>query len=694
MERPIFPFTALVGQSAMKKGLLLNAINPRIGGILIRGEKGTAKSTAVRAFSRLLPAIAVVADCPYNCAPDDPDACERCAERQARGEVLSPRRRSVPLVNLPVGATEDRVFGTLNLEQAIKFGERAFEPGLLATANRGILYVDEVNLLADHLVDSLLDAAAMGQNYVEREGISVRHPSQFILIGTMNPEEGDLRPQLLDRFALCVAVEGPRDPAERAEVVRRRIAFEIDPERFIARWQDEEERERARIQAARRLLPEVQVADEQLELIARICAAFAIDGLRGDIAFYKTAQALAAYDGRRLVTAADIREAAELALLHRRRRQPFDDPDDDQGLLDQVFQKASEKSGVGDSSSGPGAPASQSTEGTGGSGSFPFPIQGGGEKEMGGTFSSDPPDHGAEASPSAERSARFAPSASFRVRQLMPKLRNTSGATVVGRRTTCVGDGQGRYARARVPSNGLKSLRDLALDATLRVAAPRQPARRSAQSAGPLLRITETDLRERVYERKIGNLILFAVDASGSMAARKRVVAVKGAVLSLLLDAYQKRDRVGLVAFRGTAAELILSPTNSVERAGRALRALPTGGRTPLAHALRTCLDTLRRPSGRARGYVPWLILVSDGRPNVPLREGDALADVCHVAEQLRASGVRALVIDTEEGPVRLGLNRRIAAALGAEYLRLEELAADAIETAVKRRVAFGGSGG
>lgn len=685
MERPIFPFSALVGQSAMKKGLLLNAINPRIGGILIRGEKGTAKSTAARAFSRLLPEIAVVADCSYNCASDDREPCEKCAERRARGEALPLRRRPVPLINLPVGATEDRVFGTLNLEQAIKFGERAFEPGLLAAANRGVLYVDEVNLLADHLVDGLLDAAAMGQNYVEREGISVRHPCQFILIGTMNPEEGDLRPQLLDRFALCVTVEGPRDPAERAEVVRRRIAFETDPEGFIARWQAEEERERARVQAARKLLPEVQVADEHLDLIARICAAFAIDGLRGDLALYKTAQTLAAYAGRHLVTASDIREAAELALLHRRRRQPFDDPDDDQGLLDQVFQETSEGLGEG---------ASPSPTVANGGGSLASSLRPEEGHEVSYSPSSDCPDHDTEGSPNTEPSAPFPPSASFRVRRLTPEIRVTPSAAALGRRTTSVGDGQGRYARARVPSNGLKSLRDLAFDATLRAAAPRQLARQTVQPGDPLLRVTETDLRERVYERKIGNLILFAVDASGSMAARKRMVAVKGAVLSLLLDAYQKRDRVGLVAFRGTAAELILPPTNSALRAERVLRVLPTGGRTPLAQAFRLCAETLQHPSVTAQGYVSWLILVSDGRPNVPLREGDALADACRVAEQLRASGIRALVIDTEEGPVRLGLNRRIAAALGAEYLRLEELAADAIQTAVRRRVVFGGSGG
>ncbi|MBX5493585.1 MAG: ATP-binding protein, partial [Chloroflexi bacterium] len=334
--RPVFPFTALVGQEQLKRALVLTAINPRIGGVLVRGERGTAKSTAVRALANLLPDIAVIADCRYHCDPAAPEGwCDDCRARFPDGAAPPVAHCRVPLVALPVGATEDRVLGTLELERAIQSGERHFEPGLLAVANRGILYVDEVNLLPDHLVDVLLDAAAMGVNYVEREGISVRHPAQFLLVGTMNPEEGDLRPQLLDRFALAVEVAGLRAPAERAEVVRRRIAFEADPAGFAAAWEATEAAERARILAARALLPRVVLDERMLGLITQLCCDFAVDGLRADIVMYKTAITLAAYAGRGRVIEADVREAAELALLHRRRRQPFEQPELDHEQLDE-----------------------------------------------------------------------------------------------------------------------------------------------------------------------------------------------------------------------------------------------------------------------------------------------------------------------------------------------------------------------
>src|SRR5919199_2896298 len=334
--RPVFPFTALVGQERMKRALILNAVNPKLGGVLIRGEKGTAKSTGVRGLASLLPEITVVADCPYACDPDDHGAaCESCTERPDPTAT----RRKVPLVELPVGATEDRVVGTLDLERAIQEGKRHFEPGLLASANRGILYIDEVNLLNDHLVDVLLDAAAMGVNYVEREGVSVVHPSQFILVGTMNPEEGDLRPQLLDRFALAVEVEGLGDPQARAEVVRRRIAFEQDPVGFLADRRQEELAERLRIGRAQELLPEVQLDDRMLRLITQLCVDFEVDGLRADIVMYKTALTLAAYSGRRVVDEGDVRDAAELAVLHRRRRQPFQQPQLDREQLEQKIKE-------------------------------------------------------------------------------------------------------------------------------------------------------------------------------------------------------------------------------------------------------------------------------------------------------------------------------------------------------------------
>ncbi|MDP8922920.1 MAG: ATP-binding protein, partial [Chloroflexota bacterium] len=337
MKRPVFPFTALVGQERMKRALILNAVNPSLGGVLIRGEKGTAKSTAVRALANLLPEIDVVVGCRYGCEPAVPDdLCAGCAERPA---PLPTATRQVPIVNLPVGATEDRLTGTLDIEAAIAEGARRFEPGLLAAANRGILYVDEVNLLNDHLVDVLLDAAAMGMNYVEREGISLAHPARFILVGTMNPEEGDLRPQLLDRFALAVEVEGLPARAERAEVVRRRIAFEDDPTAFAARWQAEEAAERECILRARALLPSVVVDDQMLDLIAHLCADFQVDGLRADIVMYKAAATLAAYAGRARATEADVRDAAELALPHRRRRRPFEQPRLDPGDLDRSMQE-------------------------------------------------------------------------------------------------------------------------------------------------------------------------------------------------------------------------------------------------------------------------------------------------------------------------------------------------------------------
>ncbi|MDE2843329.1 MAG: ATP-binding protein, partial [Chloroflexota bacterium] len=323
-REPSFPFTAIVGQTAMKRALLLNTVNPRIGGVLIRGKKGTAKSTAVRSLAALLPEVTVLQGCPFSCTPEARQGlCQWC---ESGSNDNPPVSHQVRIVDLPVGASEDRLVGSLDIEQAIKTGSRSFEPGLIASAHRGILYIDEVNLLNDHLVDVLLDASAMGRNYVEREGISVSHAAEFILVGTMNPEEGDLRPQLLDRFGLAVEVDGIMEAAERREVVRRRMAYESDPFDFMDRWQEEEGRERDRLIRSRELLEQVSVSDEMLGLITDICAEYQVDGLRGDIVMYKTASTIAAYDGRTEVDVEDVREAAVLALLHRQRRQPFQQP--------------------------------------------------------------------------------------------------------------------------------------------------------------------------------------------------------------------------------------------------------------------------------------------------------------------------------------------------------------------------------
>jgi len=321
----IYPFTAIVGQERMRRALILNAVDPRIGGVLIRGERGTAKSTAARGLAALLPKVKVVKNCRFGCDPDQPSSwCTECRERAAKsGQALPYELKPIPFINLPVSATEDRVVGTLDIEQAIQKGERHFEPGVLAAANRGLLYIDEVNLLDDHVVDVLLDSAAMGMNIVEREGISFTHPARFILVGTMNPEEGDLRPQLLDRFALSVEITGIRDARERVMIIEHNLAYEHDAEAFHKQWEPHEEKLSRLIERARTLVDKVSYTRRDLLSIAALTASLNVDGHRADLVILKAARAHAAYEGRESITDRDIALAAELALPHRIKRGPF-----------------------------------------------------------------------------------------------------------------------------------------------------------------------------------------------------------------------------------------------------------------------------------------------------------------------------------------------------------------------------------
>lgn len=332
-----FPFTAIIGQEEMKKALVLNVVNPRLGGVLIQGEKGTAKSTAVRALADLLPPRLCIKGCKFHDDPNDKSNwCDECHEKY---DNAAPETEELPMkvVELPVSATEDRVVGTLDIEAAIKEGKRSFETGILADANRNILYVDEINLLDDHVVDVLLDSAAMGINTVEREGISYSHPARFSLVGTMNPEEGDIRPQLLDRFALSVYVAGEKDLDKRAEVIKRRLEYEDDPEEFIRKWEEEQQNEVHRIQRAMKLLPQVTTSNEILRMAARISITLGVDGHRADIVLIKTAETLAAVAGHTEVTKEDLREAAHLALPHRMRRRPFEEQKLDWENVDKVI---------------------------------------------------------------------------------------------------------------------------------------------------------------------------------------------------------------------------------------------------------------------------------------------------------------------------------------------------------------------
>ncbi|MGO0123103.1 putative cobaltochelatase [Desulfothermobacter acidiphilus] len=663
MKRLVFPFTALIGQDKMRLALLLVGVNPRLGGVLIRGEKGTAKSTAVRGLAALLPEIEVVDGCPCNCDPFQPreELCPFCQERLARGEKLVPVRRKVPLVELPVSATEDRVVGSLDWEHALQEGERRFAPGLLAQANRGIIYVDEVNLLDDHLVDVILDAAASGINAVEREGIAFSHPADFILVGTMNPEEGELRPQLLDRFGLCVPVESVTDPAARAAIMRRREEFEADPESFHQRFSQAEADTREKLGRARRLLPQVLVRPEAVELAVTLAQQANVAGHRAEIIMVQAARALAALEGEKEASEEAVRRVAEFVLFHRRRETPPPPQEEE----------APEPPSPGETEQEP-EDSTQQPEST--------PPQLEGDRTMGEEDPASKSKEGeAEAPPPGKAEERvFAVGKPFPVRRIERdrdrQLRQGSGR----RSRTRTPSRSGRYVRAVFP----RGRGDIAFDATLRAAAPHQPRRRRE---GVAVAIEPGDLREKEREKRIGNFLLFVVDASGSMGAQQRMVAAKGAIFSLLLDAYQKRDKVGMVVFKGERAEVVLPPTNSVELAHIQLKAIPTGGRTPLAAGLLRAYEVAQAHLRRDPDQTPLIVIVSDGRANVTLGGGNPWEELERLAALLREEErIKTLVVDVEqEGFLRFGLARRLANMLGAHYYPLEELKAESLLAAV-----------
>ena len=640
-----YPLSAIVGQEDLKLALLLNAVSPEVGGVLVRGEKGTAKSTAVRALAKLLPPIRVAAGCPYSCDPEDPNP--ECPAGPHAADAPA-EERPVRLVELPVGASTDRLAGTLDIEKALAEGRKAFEPGLLAAAHRGILYVDEVNLLSDHLVDLLLDVAAMGTNHVEREGVSVRHPSRFILVGTMNPEEGELRPQLLDRFGVTVEVSGSPDPTERVEVVRRRLHYEADPAEFAAKWSGADARLALSVEAARQRLPGVSLGEETLVAISTLCADLGVDGLRGDLVTAKTARALAAWDGRDVVDLEDVKRAALLALSHRRRRGPFEQP----GVDPQEIEDALSGPEPPDDNPGGGAPPDDGGDGP----------DGGPSQEHRGSEPSE------ARTGSGERG--HAAAEPFRPVRLEREDKGRGGP--LGRRSRSVGE-TGHPVGDR---ESVGNPADLSLAATVRAAAPHQKGR---GRRGPGLVVKPGDLRENVREGREGNLILFLVDASGSMAAKKRMSAVKGAVLSLLGDAYQRRDKVALISFRGETAQVLLPPTSGVELAASRLEDLPTGGRTPLAAGLARAAEVLQREGMRDGERRPLVVLLTDGRAT-------SGPDPRGAAAGLRSFGAASFVVDTEEGHVRLGMAAEVAGAMGARLLRLEELRAESLVELVERR--------
>ncbi|HZQ78466.1 MAG TPA: VWA domain-containing protein [Acidimicrobiia bacterium] len=613
-----FPLSAVVGQDDLKLALLLHAVDPRLGGVLIRGEKGSGKSTAARALATLIGAGA-------------------------------------PFVELPIGATEDRVVGTLDLEGALLEGRTRLRPGLLAAADGGVLYVDEVNLLADHLVDVLIDAAAFGVNRVERDGLTAEHPCRFVLVGSMNPEEGELRPQLLDRFGLAVEVRAPRQPDQRAEVVRRRLAFDADPAAVADRFAAEEDGLRRAIAAARAIAADVAVPDDVLTFTSRLCAELDAEGLRADLVLARGAAALAALEGRGEATADDVARLAPLALAHRRRRGPLDSPGLDPDQLEQALERAA------------------------------APPPDGGDQE-GAPAPLDPPGSDDDRSASGPGSGGRPPAAPAPGISVALRTQRPSG--VLGRRNRGPADRGGIVAARPSPA-----VTDVALAATVQAAAGRRAADPGA-ATGPL--VERGDLRQAVREARTANLVVLCVDASGSMGAERRMEAAKGAALSLLLDAYQRRDRVAVVTFAGDEARVALRPTGSVEVARARLRDLATGGRTPLGPGLAAALDVARSARHHDPDRRAVIVVVTDGRATSAGRAAsgrspaDPVAAALAAGAEIAAAGIESLIVDAEDGDVRLGLARRLAEAMGAHYNALPELAAGSLARAVTRIVAPG----
>ena len=647
----VFPLSAIVGQETLRTALLLNAIDPRVGGVLIRGEKGTAKSTAVRALASVLPQLEVNDGCRFSCDPSDPGSwCVECRERRSAGP-LGKSRRDARVVELPVSATEDRLVGTLDLEHALKHGERVFEPGLLASANRSILYVDEVNLLDDHLVDTLLDAAAMGVNTVEREGVSFSHPARFILVGTMNPEEGDLRPQLLDRFGLCVDIKGVREPESRVEIIRRRRAFEHDPEAFAEVWGQSEQATRDLIRGARLRLETTGLPDEIMYAIANLALTAGVDGHRADNVMARAAVALAALDGRTEATLNDVATVAPLVLAHRVRRTLFDEPKLDATALAALVNRSLGLDGDNDEEpSASGSPGEGQTS--------IFDSLG---ASLADSSSSSGISHGLEQT-----------------------LDRTRRALDGRRQQTVSADRRGRYVRAE-QSAGDGASGDIALDATIRAAAPHQGDR--SDDGGLAISVGPDDVRHKIRTRKVGASIVFCVDASGSMGAANRIDAAKGAVLSLLGDAYEKRDRVAVVSFRGDTAEVVLAPTGSVELAKLRLKSLPTGGATPLAAGILRSLELLAAETRRRAETVPWLVIVTDGRANIGVANGSGSEDALKAAARIREASVNSILIDTASNAGGGRAAREIARAAGGDYVHLESLEGSRLSRAVRDRI-------
>ncbi len=629
LKNNLYPFTAVVGQEEAKKALLIALVNRRAGGLLIGGAKGTAKSVLVRSVQSLI--------------------------------------GSQKMLTLPLNVTEDMLFGSIDLEAAVSLGEKRFSPGILARATDNILYIDEANLLRQELLTAALDANRAGINNVERDGISCSHEVRTTIIATMNPEEGTLPGHILDRFGMYADMQALQDIGQRVEVIQRDLAYSKNTLVFCEQYAEATAAMAAKVKAARKLLPQVEISEAMLMLAAQLCSQAFCAGHRAEIYLLEAARAIAALADRSYVLPQDVEEAAQFVLPHRMRKPPEQQPEQSGQQDEQDSEDCADDNDDNENEQ-------QDSQ-------LPPPSLDNGDASEDAANDEQEQDYQDEQQNQLEN--KLAPEEqladvdkSFRLpKMLLDMGKDQSVRRGSGKRSITRTDlKQGRYVRAELPK---AKVEDLAFDATIRAAAPYQRLR---EANGCALNIKEEDLRQKVREKRIGNTFLFAVDASGSMGARERMRAVKGAIFYMLQEAYQKRDRVGMIAFRRDRAEVLLPITRSVDMAQKRLAQLPTGGKTPLADGLALSLQTLAMLNKRDSELKPILIVVTDGRANkVAAEEKDPVAAAVAIAEKIAKAKITSVVIDTEADFIKLGIAKKIAVAMGANYYTLQKLSKENI---------------
>ncbi len=703
LKNLIFPFSAIVGQDNIKKALILNAINPSIGGVLIKGDKGTGKTTAVRALADLLPSIKVVKGCPFNCDPDDKSPmCDSC-----KSENMEVEEKKMRVVELPLGSTEDRVVGSINIERALKEGTKALEPGILAEANRNILYIDEINLLDDNLVDVLLDAAAYGMNVVEREGISLSHPSRFILIGTMNPAEGELRPQLSDRIGLHIIVHSIMNINDRVEIMARREEFEKDPDKFVEKYKEEQQRILENILNARKLLKNVKIFDDLMKAIAHVCVNIGVDGHRADIAILKTAKTIASYKNHLEVTYEDLEEAM-LLVLGERLPKSFGEQ-----KIKQMLQKAisdiekekeekkecenRENENQGDEQSDENENQNQEND----SGLEEEPSEenvensengnqsGEGEEETEELKGDITPDENPDGESEEEDKVNVSPrpieqGEDTNEEKKEVKVKNVEGEDTVdsddekidinkllkmkgkkknmfyGKRIDSKTE-KGKYIKSKLPKNGYH---DIAIDATLRAA---------AVNSNGTIKVKNEDIREKVRKHCARASIALVVDMSGSMFSQKKANKVKGILNQLIDDTGRNKDKISIVGFKGQDAEVIVPTTKRAVAFKEKVDNITIGGTTPLASGINKGLEVLKKEKSN-KEFIPMMVILTDGMPNVGINESP-IQDAIKAAEVLKENEINTIVVNFEKSS-KFGrdTNMELALASGGKYYDLEDI--------------------